>query len=61
MRLSAEDFNKLLKEPRIEWVTKSEAEELRDNGATYIDVRLQEEVVGNEIEGSIKMPLYDKT
>ena len=58
MRLSAEDFNKLLKEPRIDWVTKSEAEGLRDNGATYIDVRLQEEVVGNEIEGSIKMPLF---
>ena len=58
MRLSADDFNILLKEPRIAWVTKSEAEELCNNGGTYIDVRLQEEVEGNEIEGSIKMPLF---
>ena len=58
MRLSASDFNILLKEPRIDWVTKSEAEELCYHGGRYIDVRLEEEVAGNEIEGAIKMPLF---
>ncbi|MDC3067607.1 rhodanese-like domain-containing protein [Pseudomonadota bacterium] len=58
MRLSADDFNTLLKEPRIDWVTKSEAEEICADGGVYIDVRLQEEIAGHEIDGSIKMPLF---
>lgn len=58
MRLSASDFNILLKEPRIDWVTKSEAEELCSHEGVYIDVRLEEEVAGNEMEGAIKMPLF---
>ena len=51
MRLSASDFNILLKEPRIDWIARV-TEELCDHGGRYIDVRLEEEVAGNEIEGS---------
>lgn len=58
MRLSADDFNTLLREPRVDWVTKSEAEKICEEDGKYIDVRLDEETIGNEIKDAIKMPLF---
>lgn len=58
MRLSSGDFNTLLKEPRVDWVSKTEAAKICEQGGIYLDVRLADELVGNQIEGSINMPLF---
>ena len=59
MRLSKEDFNELLKEPMLSWVTNEEANELVNNeGAVWIDVRLESEHKNSGIEGSINIPLF---
>lgn len=57
MRLSKEDFNELLKEPMLIWVTKGEGDEMVKNGAVWLDVRLDNEHKNNGIEGSINIPL----
>lgn len=57
MRLSKEDFNELLKEPMLTWVTKEEGDEMIKNGAVWLDVRLDSEHKNNGIEGSINIPL----
>tara|TARA_R110002072_G_scaffold27575_4_gene89760 strand:- start:9964 stop:11025 length:1062 start_codon:yes stop_codon:yes gene_type:complete len=59
MRLSKEDFNELLKEPMLSWVTNEEADALvKDEGAVWIDVRLESEHKNASIEGSINIPLF---
>ncbi|MFB3116628.1 MAG: cyclic nucleotide-binding domain-containing protein [Gammaproteobacteria bacterium] len=58
MRLSKEDFNELLKEPMLTWVTRDEGDELVKNGAVWLDVRLDSEHKNNGLEGSINMPLF---
>ena len=58
MRLSKEDFNELLKEPMLTWVTKAESDELVKNGAVWLDVRLDSEHKNNGLEGSINIPLF---
>ncbi len=58
MRLSKEDFNELLKEPMLSWVTNEEADELVGAGAVWIDVRLDSEFKNNGIPGSINIPLF---
>ncbi|MCH8976907.1 MAG: cyclic nucleotide-binding domain-containing protein [Proteobacteria bacterium] len=58
MRLSKEDFNELLKEPMLTWVTREEGDELVKNGAVWLDVRLDSEHKNNGLEGSINMPLF---
>ena len=58
MRLSKEDFNELLKEPMLTWVTREEADEMVKNGAVWLDVRLDAEHKNNGIEGSINIPLF---
>ncbi len=59
MRLSKEDFNELLKEPMLSWVTYQEAEEIiRDEGAKWLDVRLETEHQNTGLEGSINIPLF---
>ncbi len=57
MRLSKEDFNELLKEPMLTWVTKQEGDEMAKNGAVWLDVRLDSEHKNRGIEGSINIPL----
>jgi len=37
MRLSKEDFNELLKEPMVSWVTREEGDEMVKNGAVWLD------------------------
>lgn len=59
MRLSKEDFNELLKEPMLSWVSNEEADALVQNeGAVWIDVRLESEHKNANIEGSINIPLF---
>lgn len=58
MRLSKEDFNELLKEPMLSWVTAAQAKEMVANGATLIDVRLDSEFKNTGIEGAINIPLF---
>ncbi len=58
MRLSKEDFNELLKEPMLTWVTREEGDEMAKNGAIWLDVRLDSEYKNDGIEGSINIPLF---
>ena len=58
MRLSKEDFNSLLKEPMLSWVTSQQAEEMIKAGAVWLDVRLDSEHKNNGIPGSVNIPLF---
>lgn len=59
MRLSKDDFNELLKEPMLSWVTNEEADAMVANeGAVWIDVRLESEHKNQAIEGSMNIPLF---
>ncbi len=59
MRLSKADFNQLLKEPMLNWVTRKQADELvQKEGAVFLDVRLESEHTENGIPGSINIPLF---
>jgi len=58
MRLSKENFEKLLKEPLMKWVTFDEAKQMVAQGAKLIDVRLPTEYEKWHIKGSINIPLY---
>jgi CRP-like cAMP-binding protein len=58
MRLAKADFNSLLKEPMLSWVTNAQAEELVKNGAIWVDVRLESEHKNSGIPGSVNLPLF---
>lgn len=58
MRLSKEDFNALLKEPMLSWLTLDEAKERIGAGAKLLDVRLESEHQNNGLEGSVNIPLF---
>jgi CRP-like cAMP-binding protein len=58
MRLSKEDFNELLKEPMLTWVTREKGDEMVKNGAVWLDVRLDSEHKHNGLEGSVNIPLF---
>lgn len=58
MRLSKEDFNELLKEPMLNWVTREQAEGMVTEGAVWLDVRLEDEYEYNGLTGSINLPLF---
>ena len=58
MKLSKEDFNSLLKEPMLNWVTNAEAEEMVKQGAVWLDVRLESEHKNSAIPGSLNIPLF---
>jgi CRP-like cAMP-binding protein len=58
MRLAKADFNSLLKEPMLSWVTNAQAEEMIKGGAVWMDVRLESEHKNSGIPGSINLPLY---
>jgi CRP-like cAMP-binding protein len=58
MRLSKDDFNALLKEPMLSWVTLEEAKEKVKAGAKWLDVRLESEHANTGIPGSLNLPLF---
>ncbi len=57
MRLNKEDFNSLLNEPLLNWVSYEEAKKLVAKGADWLDVRLPAEHNANHIKNSINIPL----
>jgi CRP-like cAMP-binding protein len=58
MRLGKDDFNRLLNEPMLDWVTSDEADNLVQGGAQWLDVRLPSEFENHHKDGAINIPLY---
>jgi CRP-like cAMP-binding protein len=58
MRLSKEDFNALLKEPMLSWLDLSEAQALVQDGAKWLDVRLESEHANTGLKDSDNIPLF---
>jgi len=58
MRLSKEDFNALLKEPMLSWLTYEESEQKIAEGAKWLDVRLESEHTNSGLADSINIPLF---
>ena len=58
MRLSKDDFVELLKQPILNSVNYSDAEEMIKNGAVWLDVRLLSEHHNKKIPGSVNIPLF---
>lgn len=58
MRLAKKDFDHLLKEPLVQWVTMDEAKSMAQAGAGLLDVRLEDEHRNGSVKGSINVPLY---
>ncbi|OGT82626.1 MAG: hypothetical protein A3J35_01980 [Gammaproteobacteria bacterium RIFCSPLOWO2_02_FULL_52_10] len=58
MRLSKADFNQLLREPNLKWVSNAEAEKMVSAGAVWVDVRLESEHKNSDIPGSLNIPVF---
>ena len=58
MRLARADFDELLKQPLVKWVSLAEAKAMVRQGAGLIDVRLEDEHKRSAIKGSMNIPLY---
>ena len=58
MRLGKDDFNRLLNEPMLDWLSRGDAEQMVKNGAQWLDVRLPSEFENHHLEGAINIPLY---
>jgi rhodanese-related sulfurtransferase len=58
MRLGKQDFQTLLNEPLLQWVTQDQAKEIVAKGGKWLDVRLPSEFQNFRIDGSINIPLY---
>jgi CRP-like cAMP-binding protein len=58
MRLSKDDFNALLKEPMLNWLSFEQAQEKVAQGARFLDVRLESEHANNGLPGSLNIPLF---
>lgn len=58
MRLSKDDFIELLKEPILSSVNYNDIDEMVENGAVLLDVRLASEHQNKKIPASINIPLY---
>ncbi len=57
MRLSADDFDKLLGAPLVRWIDLDYAQEMVKAGAGLIDVRTTDEFARGAIKGAINLPL----
>jgi len=58
MRLDRRDFDALLREPLVDWVSLAEAKKAVLAGAGLLDVRLAEEFMQGTIKGSSNLPLH---
>ncbi|HMM74705.1 MAG TPA: cyclic nucleotide-binding domain-containing protein [Gammaproteobacteria bacterium] len=58
MRLSKDDFNALLKEPMLNWISLEDAQAKVRQGAKFLDVRLESEHANTGLPGSINIPLF---
>jgi CRP-like cAMP-binding protein len=57
MRLNKEDFNSLLNEPLLNWVSYEEGKAFVAAGGIWLDVRLPDEHKSKHIKGSLNIPL----
>jgi len=58
MQLTRKDFDELMREPLVKWVTLDEARAQAQAGAKLLDVRTEDEYRNGTIKGSVNMPLY---
>jgi CRP-like cAMP-binding protein len=58
MRLGKNDFQTLLNEPLLQWVTHDKAKEIVRGGGKWLDVRLPSEFQNFRIEDAVNIPLY---
>ncbi len=58
MRLSKRDFDELLKAPVVRRVDYAEAQALVEQGAKWLDVRLESEHEQHGLPGALNVPLY---
>lgn len=57
LRLSREDFNKLLSQPTLQWLDLDGARRRVDEGGTWIDVRLPSEYEHAHLPGALNIPI----
>jgi CRP-like cAMP-binding protein len=58
MRLGKQDFQTLLNEPLLQWVTYDKAREIVAGGGKWLDVRLPSEFQNFRIDDAVNIPLY---
>ncbi|MEK7222661.1 MAG: cyclic nucleotide-binding domain-containing protein [Pseudomonadota bacterium] len=58
MQLTKKDFDELMREPLVKWVTLDEAKTQAQAGARLLDVRTEDEYRNGTIKGSVNLPLY---
>ena len=58
MRLGKHDFQTLLNEPLLQWVSQDKAKEIVATGGKWLDVRLPSEFQNFRIDDAINIPLY---
>lgn len=58
MRLTKKDFDGLMCEPLVKWVTLNGAKDLAQAGAGLLDVRIEDKFRNGTIKGSMNLPLY---
>ena len=58
MRLTRKDFDELMREPLVKWVTLDQAKALAQQGAGLLDVRTEDEFRNGTVKGSMNLPLY---
>jgi len=59
MRLSKADFDALLKEPLLSWVSPAEARNMVNEGAVWLDVRHAREFSHYRLPNAINIPLHE--
>ena len=58
MRLGKQDFQTLLNEPLLQWVSYDQAKQVVAGGGKWLDVRLPSEFQNLRIDDAINIPLY---
>jgi len=58
MRLGKDDFNTLLNEPMLRWVSYAEARDIVAAGGRWLDVRLPSEFSHCHFDDALNVPLY---
>jgi rhodanese-related sulfurtransferase len=58
MRLGKQDFQTLLNEPLLQWVSYDQAKQVVAGGGKWLDVRLPSEFQNLRIDDALNIPLY---